>query len=525
MHVIKKQIFDLQITHQSDAFDLQQQVSSLLWRELLPRMDQLFDELCPENQHIYIDSLTIDLGNVTENDLSSDDFIEDFIAIFRETLTKKIESSDDSIRKIPQQQHIFEQWLQFLQIGFLSSGLKKLPDNWAESVFERLATDLHATNSLRNVLCQTNALKRIIFQQQSSFLQQIIGIYTASKQENLTVFLTILLKFKNEIKLKSTLKNHKSSKSIVIWEIEDERDFEVFFWEWVISEVIIKQQKISSQEILQRFIEDFFATTTLLLLKNWTSNSTQSDSIIQKNILESLLKNNTKMLADVSNNLETLTDSITLKKAQKEIEKRIQLTDNQEFNNNKQPKLKNTDLPINEYSINDILSKEHLLTDYAGVVLVNPFLKELFAKLHFIEANKFISIKAQTKAIHLVHFIASGMHQAPEYEQVLPKILCGMPLDEPLDYAIKLTKKEMKEAENMMQAAVSWWGALGKTSPQGLREGFLKREGKLKSGQLGWELQVQPNTLDIMLQKLPFGWGFGLIKLPWMSKILSVDWR
>ncbi len=75
--------------------------------------------------------------------------------------------------------------LQFLQIGILSWGLKKLPVNWEDSVFEKLATDVQATEKLRGVLVQKYALKRLVFQQETSFLQQIIGIYTTSKQENL----------------------------------------------------------------------------------------------------------------------------------------------------------------------------------------------------------------------------------------------------------------------------------------------------------------------------------------------------
>jgi Contractile injection system tape measure protein len=184
-----------------------------------------------------------------------------------------------------------------------------------------------------------------------------------------------------------------------------------------------------------------------------------------------------------------------------------------------------TDSQMNDNFNQNNSKNEYLFTDFAGIVLINPFLKDLFLKLKYISEGQFINDTKQNRAVHLVHFIAGGHLQAPEYEEVLAKILCGMPIEKPIDFDIKLTKKETNEAEKMMEAAISWWGAIGNTTPDGLREGFLKREGKIKQTEMGWELFVQPQTLDIMLQQLPFGWGFSFIKLSWMRKILTVDWQ
>jgi hypothetical protein len=65
---------------------------------------------------------------------------------------------------------------------------------------------------------------------------------------------------------------------------------------------------------------------------------------------------------------------------------------------------------------------------------------------------------------------------------------------------------------------------LRNTSPDGLRGTFLIRSGKLCLRDGGdWSLQVESNSFDILLDQLP--WGISMIKLPWMEKMLWVEWR
>jgi hypothetical protein len=158
----------------------------------------------------------------------------------------------------------------------------------------------------------------------------------------------------------------------------------------------------------------------------------------------------------------------------------------------------------------------------AGVVLLHPFLAHFFKKLKLTEAGDFKNEKARHKAAYLIHFLATGEPQPPEYALVLPKLLCGIPLNLPLDHRLKITKRDQAEAENLLQATIEHWGALGKASPAALREGFLQRAGKLEHRQT-WHLQVERNTIDILLDRLP--WNLSLLKLPWMEEILKVEWR
>jgi hypothetical protein len=106
---------------------------------------------------------------------------------------------------------------------------------------------------------------------------------------------------------------------------------------------------------------------------------------------------------------------------------------------------------------------------------------------------------------------------------VVAKVLCAWPVDEPVGKHIELSLAELIEADNMLEALVENWAILKNTSIDGLREGFIHRDGKLfrKNGQL--ILHVEGDTIDVLLDQLP--WNISMIKLPWMKELLRVEWR
>lgn len=156
----------------------------------------------------------------------------------------------------------------------------------------------------------------------------------------------------------------------------------------------------------------------------------------------------------------------------------------------------------------------------AGVVILHPFLPAIFEKMGFAKQGK---MKKPEHAVHLLQYLATGRVGDMEHEMVLNKILCGLPIDQPLERQIRLTKKEKTEADGLLRAVIGHWSALGNTSIDGLRGTFLCREGKLSQKPNGtWLLQVEQQTVDLLLGKLP--WSFSTIKLPWMQEMLTVEW-
>ena len=106
----------------------------------------------------------------------------------------------------------------------------------------------------------------------------------------------------------------------------------------------------------------------------------------------------------------------------------------------------------------------------------------------------------------------------------MPKILCGLPLHEVVsDASFILSSAEKEEALNMMSAAIEQWPILQNMSPEGLREGFLAREGKLAVTDFGIVFTVESGAIDVLLDHLP--WNLSLVKLPWLNKLIRVEWR
>jgi hypothetical protein len=78
------------------------------------------------------------------------------------------------------------------------------------------------------------------------------------------------------------------------------------------------------------------------------------------------------------------------------------------------------------------------------------------------------------------------------------------------------------ESNNLLQSVIEHWGKLGSTSPDGLRANFLQRTGMLLLMTDHYELRIEEQAADILLNYLP--WNYKLIRLPWMQQMLFVLW-
>lgn len=159
----------------------------------------------------------------------------------------------------------------------------------------------------------------------------------------------------------------------------------------------------------------------------------------------------------------------------------------------------------------------------AGLVLLHPFLPTYLQAVGLTRDRVFVDETAQAQALSLLAYLATGKNDAPEYDLVLPKLLCGWPLAQPVPRWETLPAEALAEGDHLLQTAIDHWGALGRVGPDSLREGFLQRHGKLRRHDHGWQLHVEPQTLDILLDRLP--WGLSTVYFPWMEGMLTVYWR
>jgi hypothetical protein len=142
--------------------------------------------------------------------------------------------------------------------------------------------------------------------------------------------------------------------------------------------------------------------------------------------------------------------------------------------------------------------------------------------LKILDKGVFTSEAAGCRAVHIMQYAINNTGQASENKLILNKILCNIPIEKPIEREIELTDEEKSNVGDLLDSVIKHWTVLKGTSADGLREGFLQRQGKLQSVDNGWKLIVERKTLDILLSKIP--WAFSIIKLPWMDSLVFVEW-
>lgn len=171
----------------------------------------------------------------------------------------------------------------------------------------------------------------------------------------------------------------------------------------------------------------------------------------------------------------------------------------------------------------DQLVKWHL--NHCGLIIVHPFLGHLFKILEYVDVNnQFNSEDQQYRAVQLLYFIATGDSNFDnEVDLAMSKVLCGMTIDQVIPTDINLTSDEIKTAEDMLMAIIEKWEKLGTTSPDGLRQTFLQRDGILEDKDSAYQLTIESSGVDVLLDFIP--WNINMIKLPWMDNLMYISWR
>lgn len=545
-HLIGKQVLDLTVSPSADAFKLQHQLSQFYWNKMVPELDSLFDQLSSETEVVSIDRLEIDLGQFTEEGILQEGFLEQLrqqLEIqLRDILRGKGSSKTD---RTPASFNLFEQWLFFLNKGYLPWSSRQLPTDWVTSVLDTLGTNSQAVVNLRQLLrTQPTALQRLIVQHATTFLKTLVELFTGKKQAALLAAETELQKLPAPYWAQV---RGKVSTSI------SQRQIGLFFWKEVLETTIVLDHKLEAPTLIGRILGSHFSVRTLKQLQEAERaqdypvlfsaigevTRTEAKQVPEKNLAKDtpIASQEEAMPIPEASEDPNAPEEKQRKRKEKIISIESKTNRDQPIAAEEKQQL-GQDTPGKETSESTFpfetdlkeaylrdrarLEKEEFFLENAGVVLLHPFLTSLFRKLDYVEGGAFKSETDRHRAIHLIHFLATGELEVPEYSLLLPKFLCGLPFNLPLDHTLQPSKQEQEEANSMLQAAITHWKVLQNTSPDGLREGFLQREGKLFQDAGGWCLQVENKTLDILLNQLP--WGIGVIKLPWMVDMLRVEW-
>lgn len=167
-------------------------------------------------------------------------------------------------------------------------------------------------------------------------------------------------------------------------------------------------------------------------------------------------------------------------------------------------------------------SGEILIVKNAGLVLINNYVAMLLERIGIIRDRKFVNIQKQMDAIHYLQYIVTGQCETEEAFLPLNKVLCGVPISQPITDGVEISPEHKKTIESLIQAVMGHWPDIGESSINGFRGNWLVREGKLSEKEDRWELLVEKRAYDILINKSPF--SFSIIKHPWMDKPLHVTW-
>lgn len=174
--------------------------------------------------------------------------------------------------------------------------------------------------------------------------------------------------------------------------------------------------------------------------------------------------------------------------------------------------------------ISQFTATERFPVSHAGLILLWPFLSHFFSALNLIDKDAFHDKQSQYKACILLLYVALG-DGLELFEGHLPviKLLCGLELTEWVDMQTDITRDDMNEADHMLEAAIGHAPLWSGLSLAGLRQAYLQRPGILSIRDGNWLLQVERQSHDILIDRLP--WSNNLIKLPWLEHLIFVEWH
>lgn len=177
--------------------------------------------------------------------------------------------------------------------------------------------------------------------------------------------------------------------------------------------------------------------------------------------------------------------------------------------------------PEKKHSLPEV-NGEALIIRNAGLVLINNYVAMLFDRIGITKDRNFVSLQKQMDAVHYLQYVATGMSETEEAFLPLNKVLCGIPVSQPIPDGVEIPDEHKKIIESLIKAVIGYWPEIGDTSLNGFRGNWLVREGKLSEQKDRWELLVEKRAYDILINKSPF--SFSIIKHPWMDKPLHVTW-
>lgn len=525
-HIINKVFLDINTASEQEAYGFQENISGLLAERVFPELEKLFDDIGDNETIIRINKidLTVDISyqeiqrmlhtkilkkiereigplstyfNKNVNGNGSLNF-----SLFENgTHSKNKGSSENQLvnesQKVQNHQISFSDNLTTLFTYFLENGYlpwygntEQLNELYEPSVWEEKLADKAFVTELQKVLSSSNpATER--------FAAQVPG-------KNVLLFLNKL----DVINLSSVTEIEKYTQTL---NIQRKRRFLKLLVEMSFRTVR------NDDELKLKILFDYFegeVNTSASFIKQFTELKTFLNRHLRKELFEKYFKLLDKQKGKIQRWLEEENPSIKSKRGHTQKVSDIEnistvISQRVNLKSEKEPLFFETD-------------SNEIVVSNAGQVLFHPFVSGLFHHFGWLDPQKQIIDDHKEKALQTLHYCATGKDVYLESDMILEKFFCGIPLKSTLPVSSMLNDEIRQESDHMLSELIKKWPALKNTSPDGLRQMFVMRSGKLIQQKSGFKLIVERKAQDVLLEKLP--WGLSIVKLPWLKELLFVEW-
>ena len=291
-HLIGKQIIELVVSSSENIYEMQQKMSELVWKDLVPELSNLFDSIVGEDEVVRIDCIQLDLGSINlDKTYSKSEIVTKIVSLLEEKIIEKLqhykeknlafksenkrqakkltgleknmlfnekekllkkylkgkskehtpvgyseaqtEQTEQSTTHQLLRRYYFDVWLHWLEKGALPSYGIVPEKNWMELVLETLAVDSYAIELLENkVRKHPIALERLVLQHNVADLKSLVELYTTISQ---TKLLTLFQELKQVFSKEASGVNSLSY-----------RELEISAWKVIFENVILERKKLDS---------------------------------------------------------------------------------------------------------------------------------------------------------------------------------------------------------------------------------------------------------------------------------------
>lgn len=535
-NIIHKQVIEIITDNVKDAQDIERRYNELIKQINTSSFENCFEGLLPPHQHLQVDRIEIDLGKFNKNNIFSELGTQLGIKLreaLKQNITEKtnltsenkesektssfnrpqrslveIEKSKSSKTSSSKTSSSLEGPFEIL-VFFLEKG--RLP-NWAPLNFRFEEDRIQEMNNQQQI-----QFKSLIQRSEQALLR-------FTSQFSVPFILSVLDNF---IPIKSIFENWKWVDKCLLPKALDKAYFKKIYWSYVFSDYVINIQENPVSEsdkeekvlfkALKKLPRNLLITMKALIVKEE----------IPKPIERKIDSHLSKLISSQKSDKEKTKQGKSSLKSLSPLEGQIEVRNSSESpresetqpHETKADKLKNKAKAIRKEISS---SEEPILINDAGLVILSPFITELFKSCNFLDKGDFKSLEMKARAINVLSYLAYGLEELPEYQKLLPKLFCGLLWESVLPETLPISDLERSSADKLLKAVVNHWEALGNSSPEAIQETFIRRPGKLYPGNPALILEVEQKTQDILLKKLP--WGFSMIKFHWMPNIIQVKW-